>query len=85
MSSSSTASSTTPFETNDFNIAAFLIASGAHLAGTKRVGNRLTFQFNKKQAKERINLYVQNASVPVRTFIEAQNRLKVIVHRSVGR
>lgn len=76
------ASSVPVFETRDLNLASFLLACGHPLTGTSKDGDRTVFQFLKRNASGLLNDYFDNALIPVQSFVQAQQKIRIIIHSS---
>jgi len=68
------------YSTHDLWVAAFLRARGMRLSGTARVGNRVLFEFEDKEACGQLAIeYLNGGTADVSALKAAWNDLKTLI------
>jgi len=70
------------FETSDFYLTCFLLASGEDLSSAKRIGQRVVFSFksNEKLISRKNEYFLNGASVNPLSYQNSINNLKSLIN-----
>ena len=69
------------FETSDLSLAAYLKANNVPLISTRKLDNKVYFQFNDPKVQEIAMLYFNDGKVKASSYSRAISELKTLIYQ----